>query len=160
LLESAGSVTPSRLGPASVGKAAALDQEEPGMRIIWDVAPAARIAFTAACTAETHGEMEGKSWGSFMMPNLRMNMVSISENGMMIRLAHDNLAVTGVSLGELGPNARVLGSGWATLIDDLAIPSSIVVLHDVKLISRFSPKYIKSYEVQNDIGTGIQSRLN
>lgn len=64
-----GSVTPSNAGPASVGRASALDQLDPGMRMNWDVAPAARMALTAACTDVTHVGIDGTSCGSFMMPN-------------------------------------------------------------------------------------------
>jgi hypothetical protein len=70
----AGSVTLSRYGPASVGSVAALEYEEPGMRMTFEVAPAARMAFTAAWTESAHDWRLGMSCGSFMMPKMTADL--------------------------------------------------------------------------------------
>jgi hypothetical protein len=64
------SVTLRRYGPASVGSVCADEYDEPGMRMYCEVAPAWRIAVTAAWTEVAQLCRFGMSCGSFMMPKM------------------------------------------------------------------------------------------
>lgn len=98
------------------------------MRISWEVAPAARIALTAACTESAHGCKAGRSCGSFMTPNCRNNLSVQWFLDVHKQITYDDVWGVCILGGKLRPQAGKLGVGRSTLIDDLSIPASIVVL--------------------------------
>lgn len=64
------SVTARRAGPLVLTIDAACVQSLPGRRMVCDVAPAARMASTAAWTVTTHADRSARSCGSFIRPKM------------------------------------------------------------------------------------------